>query len=166
LTVVIVAAVLGAKTVRRKFSRLSAALRNFDQARTSVRGLIQVLAFYVLMAGLNGLTFWQVVRATPGGDHCPVSVILAANSIAWVIGLFALSAPGGLVVREASLVVLLSGWLPAEQAVTVALAWRAVQVGAEIADYMLVALSGASWSDPRKVADGCHLDQPVMPCPE
>ncbi len=73
-----------------------------------------------------------MVRAAPGGDRCSVAVALAANSIAWLAGLFALFAPGGLVVREATIAVLLCGLMPPEQAVTVALAWRAVQVAAEV----------------------------------
>ena len=136
--------VLGSKAVGRRLSRLVAAKRDFGRARTNVRGLIGVLGFYIVMAMLNGLTFWQVVRAAPGGDRCPVAVILAANSVSWLVGLFALFAPGGLVVREASIGVLLSGWLPAEQAMTVALAWRAVQVLAEITGCLVIAPWGVS----------------------
>ena len=123
---------IGSKAVGRKLSKLSATGRDLGQFRVSCPGLVRVLWFHLTMVTVNGLTFWLVVRAAPGGDHCPVAVAVAANAIAWLVGLFALFAPGGLVVREATIGVLLSGWMPAEQAVTVALAWRAIQVAAEL----------------------------------
>ena len=141
---VVALGVLGSKAAGRRLARLSAASREVGRTRTDGRALIGVLGFYIMMAVLNGLTFWQVVRAAPGGDRCPVAVVLAANSIGWLVGLFALFAPGGLVVREASIGVMLSGWLPAEQALTVALAWRAIQVAAEVAGCLVLAPTGFS----------------------
>jgi hypothetical protein len=156
LAAVLVVGALGSKSVSRRLGRLVAAGRDFGRVQTDRRALIGVLGFYVMMAVLNGLTFWQVVRASPGGDRCPVTVVLAANSLAWIIGLCALFAPGGLVVREASIGVLLSGWLPIEQAVSVALAWRAIQVAGEISSCLVIALPGFSPSEPgRTVRSVC-----------
>ena len=124
--------VIGSKPLRRKFAKFSAAGSNLRDVGVSCLGLGRVLVFHLTMVAANGLTFWLVVRASPGGDHCSVGVALAANSIAWLAGLFALFAPGGLVVREATIGVLLGGLMPVEQAVTVALAWRAIQVAAEV----------------------------------
>jgi glycosyltransferase 2 family protein len=135
---------LGSKAVGRRLSRFASTGRYFGQVRTDRRAMICVLGFYVTMAFFNGLTFWQVMRAAPDGARCPVAVVVAANSVAWLVGFFALFAPGGLVVREASIVVLLSGWLRPEQAVTVALAWRAVQVAAELVGCLAIVLLGLS----------------------
>jgi hypothetical protein len=139
-----VAVVLGSKALGRKLSKLSAAGRDLRHFRANGPGLARVLLFHIGMVAVNGLTFWLVVQAAPGGDRCPVAVALAANSIAWLVGLFALFAPGGLVVREATIVVLLSGWMPAEQALTVALAWRAIQVAAELVGCLAIVSGNSS----------------------
>lgn len=133
-----VVAALGAKPLVRKLAKVSAKWRDLGNFRVSCRGLLRVLIFHLTMVVLNGLTFWLVVRAAPGGGHCPMAVAMTANSIAWLVGLFSLFAPGGLVVREATIGALLSGWIPAEEAVTVALAWRAIQVAAEIVGYVAI----------------------------
>ena len=107
----------------------------------------------------NGLTFWLVLRAAPGGDRCPVAVALTANSVAWLAGLFAVFAPGGLVVREATIAVLLAGFLSTEEAITVALAWRAVQVAAEVGGTLALLPGGSvrapdEWTETRVLAKG------------
>jgi hypothetical protein len=137
-----VVAALGSKAVGRRLARFSTAPRDSRRVRTSSMSLIGVLLFYIGMVLLNALTFWAVVRSVPGGDRCPFGVVLAANSISWLVGFFALIAPGGLVVREASLGMLLSGWLTTEQALTVALAWRAIQIATELAGYLMITTWG------------------------
>ena len=152
LAVITVVVGLGSKAVGNRLTRLAAAGRNVGRLQTDGPALFGVLWFYIVMAAFNGLIFWQVVRATPGGERCPLSVVMAANSVAWLIGLFALFAPGGLVVREASISLLLSGWMPPEQAISVALAWRAVQIVAEIAGCLVIAPLGLDRLRPASTA--------------
>jgi uncharacterized membrane protein YbhN (UPF0104 family) len=83
----------------------------------------------VLYAGtwpLIGVSFWMTARAfvhVPIGD---LATYTGAFAAAWIVGLFAIYAPGGLGVREAVLVVLLRGKIGSADAVLIAAASRAV----------------------------------------
>jgi hypothetical protein len=98
--------------------------------------------FFFLMAVFNGLTLFVIVRSTAAGQSPPVIAVIAANAVAWLVGFFALFAPGGLVVREACLVSLLSPWIAAEQAIVISLTWRLLQILAEIICFGGVACLG------------------------
>jgi hypothetical protein len=97
-----------------------------------LRQLVKAVLFYAVMAVFSGAAFLLIVRSEPSGAAVPAGAVIAANAVAWLAGFFALFAPGGLVVREACLVALLSPWMPAETALVVALAWRLVQIVAEV----------------------------------
>ena len=155
----VAAAGLGSKTLRRKLSRLSESGINLRGYGLNRLGLLRVYFFHLAMVLTNGLIFWLVLRAAPAGDRCPIAVALAANSIAWLAGLFAVFAPGGLVVREATIAVLLAGFMSTEQAITVALAWRAVQVAAEVGGTLAIipggsARTNARWTNERILVGG------------
>jgi hypothetical protein len=96
------------------------------------RALTVALAFYTVMAIVNGLVFVAVLVAMPGARACPITAAVAANAIAWLVGFFAIFAPGGLIVREACLAALLTPWIPLPRAAMIALVWRAVQIVSEI----------------------------------
>ena len=155
----LVAVLVGSKALGRKLSRLSESGASFRRFRVDGPGFLRVYSFHLAMVLANGGIFWLVLRAAPGGDRCTVAVALAANSIAWLAGLFAVFAPGGLVVREATIAVLLSGAMPPEQAFTVALAWRAVQVAAEVGGTLAILPGGpdrspGEWTETRVLAKG------------
>ena len=118
---------------RDKLDGLMLRFRDLRRAGVSWAGLFRSLLFYVAMAIVNGATLLVIVRSSPGGASCPASGVIAANAVAWLAGFFAIFAPGGLVVREASLAAMLAPWMAPEQAIVVALAWRLVQVAAEAA---------------------------------
>ena len=84
------------------------------------------------MCALNGIAFCFVLNAVTAGSSIPWLVVIAANAVAWLVGFFAIFAPGGLVVREGTLALILSPWLPAEQAIAAAIVWRLVQIAAEL----------------------------------
>jgi hypothetical protein len=119
-------------------------LRDQFQALRRIRpdycSLSFVLLYYIFMCTLNGAVFELVLLATPEGARCPVTAAIAANALAWLAGFFAFMAPGGLVVREGCLATLLTAWIPMDQAVVVALAWRSLQIAAEV---LCVACIGA-----------------------
>jgi hypothetical protein len=106
--------------------------RALRQIRPDYRSLAVAFIFYVLMCFMNGFVFETVLLASPGGARCPLRAAIAANALAWLVGFFAFMAPGGLVVREGCLATLLAAWIPVEQAVVVALAWRSLQIAAEV----------------------------------
>jgi hypothetical protein len=111
---------------------LAGQLRALRQMRPDRTRLVAAWLYFVLMGLFNGLTLAVVLQAAPAGPSCPIIAVVAANALAWLVGFFAIVAPGGLVVREGCLAALLVAWMPMEQAVVVALAWRSVQVVAEI----------------------------------
>jgi hypothetical protein len=134
--------ILRSTRLRTRLGSLRLNLQRLWRMRPDGRILAEAFLFYVAMGILNGVPLLAMVRSIPTGASCPVLAVLAANAVAWLAGFFALFAPGGLVVREACLVLLLAPWLPAEQAIAVALAWRLIQIVAEAVCFAGVALSG------------------------
>ncbi|MFO0957694.1 MAG: lysylphosphatidylglycerol synthase domain-containing protein [Isosphaeraceae bacterium] len=125
------------RSIASKWGQLASLLRcSFDP-----RWLAATFLFFVAMAVFNGLALFILVQALPDRD-CPLSAVIAANAAAWLAGFFALFAPGGLVVREACLAALLATWLGPELALALALAWRLVQILAEICCFVVVVVWG------------------------
>jgi glycosyltransferase 2 family protein len=119
-----------------------AAFRDLAPMRPDAPRLATAFAFYVAMGLFNGAILHGIVTALPGGANCPWPGVVAANAAAWLVGFFALFAPGGLVVREACLAGMLSAWMPGEEALAASLAWRLVQIVAEIAGFAGIAALG------------------------
>lgn len=141
-TAALAVAAVRSRRLHGRLHGLRAVLRQMAMNVPSLPGLAGSYGFYILMASLNGLALAVIVRSTTGGEACPVASIVAGNAVAWLVGFFAIFAPGGLVVREACLASSLSIWLPAEKAMTIALAWRLVQVLAELACFAASAAFG------------------------
>ncbi|MCE9548035.1 MAG: flippase-like domain-containing protein [Planctomycetia bacterium] len=114
---------------RRAMLERFASLR---MARPRAIPSLACLAAYVALSLVNGVAFYAVIGAVAPDHHVPFLAALSANAIAWIAGLFAVMAPGGLVVREATLVLQLSLWMPAPVAVVVAVLWRLVQLSVEL----------------------------------
>ena len=90
------------------------------------------LLIYVVLAVINGISCYAVIRSLSPTSDVPILAAVAANSLAWLVGLFAVMAPGGLVVREATLALQLGLWMPMGEAVFVAIVWRFVQLAVEL----------------------------------
>lgn len=98
----------------------------------------------VATSGLGGM----LVIAAFGLPSPGFSGAVAAFVGAWVLGVLVFPVPGGLGIREGALVLLLTPWLSAPEAVLVATASRLVSVAAEL----LAAVIGLALG--RRVADG------------
>ncbi len=118
-------------------------LQTLSRLRPDARKVATLLAYYVPMSCLNGLALYQVVLAFHPETEAPVVWVLGANAIAWLIGFFAVFAPGGLVIREGTLATLLAVWLPLELALSIAVAWRMLQMVEEL--LLVTALSVPLW---------------------
>jgi glycosyltransferase involved in cell wall biosynthesis len=92
-----------------------------------------------LLCIVNGIASSLVFRATTGSS-IPLSAIIGANAVAWLVGFFAIMAPGGLVVREGAMATILLPWLPIEQAIGAAIVWRLIQVSAEVVCVLAVSI--------------------------
>jgi glycosyltransferase 2 family protein len=89
-----------------------------------VRGTLLYLAVWLLLGG----SFWLCARGLLGVPARDLALYVGAFAVAWLAGLVAIYAPGGLGVREAVLVALLSGRLGAADALVVAAASRLILI--------------------------------------
>jgi uncharacterized membrane protein YbhN (UPF0104 family) len=93
-------------------------------------------AIYVIRVALGwlgyGFSFWMLCHALLG-DAAPNAWVAVTSYVAsYMVGLLAVLAPGGLVVREGALVVLLTPSIGAQPALLMALAARLWQVALEV----------------------------------
>lgn len=113
------------RKLKTAFSRLLALSKLTICARTAlvnflVQGMLHLWmgsAFYILCVS--------------HGQSIPWTASAGAAITAWLIGLTAIFAPGGLVVREGALVALIAPWVEPSEAFTLAITWRVVQTLAE-----------------------------------
>ena len=111
------------------------------RSRLPVHVTIRATLLYLPVWLLLGASFWLCARglvAAPAGD---LALYMGTFAVAWLAGLLAIYAPGGLGVREAVLVALLHGRIGAADALVVAAASRLMLV---LADVLLAAVSTAA----------------------
>lgn len=130
--------------VANRFERVAKQVQSLRQLKPNARQAFSTWAYYVGMCTLNGIAFCFVLNAVTADCSVPWIVVIAANAVAWLVGFFALFAPGGLVVREGTLALILAPWMPAEQAIAAAIVWRLVQIAAELACVVPAMLSRPS----------------------
>lgn len=103
---------------------LLARLRNFGLAILS----------YTIMWGLMGISFYALVVATdPHMDLALLKVAIGVSSLSWLAGFLTPFSPGGVGVREAAILLLLSPFMAEPQAVMVALLSRVLALAVELA---------------------------------
>lgn len=93
--------------------------------------LAMVQCFYVATCLLHGFGFCCVVNCVHPHSAVPTAVLIGINAAAWLVGFFAVFAPGGLVVREAFLAAALAGWFSSAESIAIAVGWRILQIMVE-----------------------------------
>jgi glycosyltransferase 2 family protein len=88
---------------------------------------------YTALNVLNGLGFWLILAGMGYQRAVSPTLAVGVNAVGWLIGFFAIGVPGGIGVREAGASLLLTPVLPWPEAALVAIIWRMVQIGAELA---------------------------------
>jgi uncharacterized membrane protein YbhN (UPF0104 family) len=114
----------------------------------SIRAGARTAPSYAVMWAALGVSFWMTVHAfvyVPAGD---LAIYTGTFATAWIVGLVAIYAPGGLGVREAILVAMLHTRIGSADAIVVAAASRAVLT---IAD---VLAAGAGFAALRRLRPG------------
>lgn len=111
---------------------LSVARRPTRGRSTTVYATVRATLLYLPAWFLLGGSFWLCARGLVGVPDRDLPIYMGAFAVAWLAGLLAVYAPGGLGVREAVLVALLSGRLGAADALVVAAASRLILVVADI----------------------------------
>jgi uncharacterized membrane protein YbhN (UPF0104 family) len=106
-------------------ARLGEKVGGRDTARM-VSAAATSLPLYVCVWLAVGTGFWLTSRALIGTPASDVIFYIGAFTAAWLVGMIAIYAPGGLGVREAMLVVMLRGRMGSADALVVAAASRAV----------------------------------------
>ncbi len=129
--------------VRRQFANTGFVSRKLSVLQSQIEALrktdlnftkVAVAYFYFLtLCFLNGVAAFFVLDAVLPDLNVPILAIIGANAAAWLVGFFAVLAPGGLIVREGTMASLLVAWLPIDQAIGAAVIWRLIQVLVEIA---------------------------------
>jgi hypothetical protein len=118
----------GAAVVAGAGMLLVAALRLAPHGRPAVRATVAATVLYLPVWLLLGGSFWLCARgllAVPGRD---LALYIGAFAVAWLAGLVAVYAPGGIGVREAVLVALLSSRIGAADALVVAAVSRLILI--------------------------------------
>ena len=97
-----------------------------------VRAALTVLPLYVGAWLAIGGGFWLTARALIDVPVSDIAMYIAAFCAAWLVGLVAVYAPGGIGVREALLVAILRGRIGSADAIVIAAASRAVLTLADL----------------------------------
>jgi len=106
-------------------------------ALVTVEATLLYLPVWVLLTA----SFWLCARGLVGVPASDLTLYMGAFAVAWLAGLLAIYAPGGLGVREAVLVALLSSRIGAADALVVAAASRLMLV---LVDVLLAGASTAA----------------------
>ena len=114
-----------------------------------------VVVLYLIVWGLYGLAFWTTGRAVFAIPAADIPRYIGVFALAWLAGLVAFFAPGGIGVREAVIAALLTGRLGQADAIVLAATSRivlsAIDLAAGAASFGLPALRRR---EPRPVGAG------------
>jgi glycosyltransferase 2 family protein len=97
-------------------------------AFATARGALLYIPSWLVL----GASFWLCARGLAGAPSHDLAFYTGAFAMAWLAGLLAVYAPGGLGVREAVLVALLSSRIGAADALVVAAASRLILIGVDV----------------------------------
>ncbi len=118
--------------LEKKIRSFADKLRFLKTLRPDRRYVAMALLFFVAMTFVNGLAGYLLFYAVIPDCQVPLLAVVGASAAAWIVGFFAVIAPGGLVVREGAMAALLCTWVPLELAISAAVMWRAVQIVVEL----------------------------------
>jgi uncharacterized membrane protein YbhN (UPF0104 family) len=107
------------------------------------RGVALAWGWYGLTFLVNGLAFGCLAAALLGGQSADWPRLAGAYALAFVVGYLSLLTPAGLGTREAALVLLTTGLLPAPVALAASLLARAASAAAELLCVLVIGLAVA-----------------------
>ena len=113
---------------------------SFNQLSTQPFKQLPKLVFaFFLLAFFNSVIFFYVSGSILENE-LSLGLAVACNALAWLVGFFALFAPGGVGVREAVIVFFLSPQIGVENSIACAALWRSLQVLGELISLALINL--------------------------
>lgn len=123
----------GAAVVGAVAAFLVAGERLARGVRPAVRATVVATVLYLPVWLLLGGSFWLCARGLLAVPDQDLALYIGAFAVAWLAGLVAIYAPGGLGVREAVLVALLSSRIGAANALVIAAASRLIFILVDVA---------------------------------
>lgn len=111
---------------------LIAVERLLGHRRPLVRATVRATLLYLPVWLVLGSSFWLCARGLDAVPAADLASYIGAFAVAWLAGLLAVYAPGGLGVREAVLVALLAGRIGAADALVVAAASRLILIFVDV----------------------------------
>jgi uncharacterized membrane protein YbhN (UPF0104 family) len=92
-----------------------------------MKHFLPVWAFYLVFFVLAGVIFWGIVGTTTGlWLDVPIQSLVSIFAISWLTGFLTPGAPAGIGVREATIILILSGFIGEPSAVLVAIISRLI----------------------------------------
>lgn len=130
--------------IQNLFSRVSA-LRKMDLFPSGVysmyKGLVITWLIYLAFFLVAGLVMWIIIIGVDGSRYSPpLIIVFSTYAVSWLIGTISPGMPGGLGVREAISIYILSNYLGETTSILVTLLSRIVTVFGDFYFYFFVRL--------------------------
>ncbi len=132
--------VMFGEVISRKLQAIHQRFGILKGLKFQTKSLLSAFGYFVLMAILNGSINQTLAAGFSSSYNVPFVAMIAATAIAWIVGFLAIFSPGGLLVREGTLAMLLLPWINYEEAFLIAVASRLVQMFAEVVGMLLVTI--------------------------
>ena len=140
--IVLVAIVFCSRSlISRKIHSLAKKASALRGLKIQPRLLLAALGYFTAMSCLNGLVNQSLLVCVDQTASVPIVAMIAATALAWLIGFFAFFSPGGILVREAALAMLLLPWMPYEVGFSLAILSRFAQLIAEVVGMVAAVIS-------------------------
>lgn len=104
----------------------------FGRGRIALGAAAKAVPLYAATWLLIGVSFWMTARAFLPVSPSDLPIYTGAFAAAWIVGLIAIYAPGGIGVREAMLVAILGSRIGSAEALVIAATSRAVFTVADL----------------------------------
>ena len=114
----------------------------FNLGRIDYTKCLLTAAHYIILCLWNATLMWVVFQSVPAIE-LPYLTIFGIAGVAWMIGFWSIGIPGGIGVREAIIVLMLSQYASLESSVLAAVLWRGAQMFAEISALIIALIYGA-----------------------
>jgi hypothetical protein len=118
-------------------------LRKLGLPRKSIAETYKVLLpnwfIYLFFLLVAGMILWIIIYGVKGSwSIVPPGIVLSAYAASWLAGTFTPGAPAGAGVREAVLILMLSGFLGESTSVLIALVSRIITIFGDVCFYLIV----------------------------
>ena len=130
------------KFIYRKLKASPRFSQVFQLGKLDYPKCLVTIAHYIILCLWNATMMWLVFQSIPSLE-IPYLTIFGVAGVAWMIGFWSIGIPGGIGVREAVIVVILSQYGNIESGVLAAVVWRGAQMFAEISALLISLAYGA-----------------------